>query len=847
MSNSLASILLKADDQTKAAFASVRSSLDALSLSTNQVSDKLKLLSGGFLSIKALAATSFGVAIVDNIKYLDSLDDISGKTGIAVNDLAGLGFAATQSGTDLDTLIKGIQKLGLELGKDPDLAKKLGIDAQDSVGKFKQAIDVLKGIEDENQRAALSAKLFGKTYFELNEVIEKGSSVLTENAEKGKALAGDLTDIAGEAGKVNDQIAKSDVIFKQFMTNLSNVAIPVTATVAGKFNNLINVIQGFKRAIFNSSSLDESVFNFVDSVKGYNELDSAQNKLVITTRKLADAEKDIRLIEQNRAILSNEDFAKFYDNQKKNIEIYKSDIDALNKKIATLKAPKALESKVPSVTDPKLVTGVLGQNTETDKAAEEARKKAELAMKRANDAMSRLRKAQADSELKIYQAQLDRERSMVEISFSNKQISFEDYSKKIEELGQRDYAKQLQNLKAALSEQRKLVNTASDEAGQIDARAEAARIQAEITQVEIQASVAATKANNDRVASVKEYNAELANLKAQIKEFSGDKVAALKIRIDLENDGSAIADTIEKKTLDALRIAKAGYDETLEQLNSASGSFDRRRENAQKDVNAGLITTIEYRQEINKINAQEAAGLGSLIPVLEKYNETLKDPALAEAIARLKDNQKELQKVKDDVAKSINDDFKSATKTLFNDFISGSKSAKQAFFDFADSINSKILDLIAQNFSEQLFKSISPGGAGGSGGGFDIGGFISKAFNFGGTSGTGDVAAAAASGASSGGFFDSIATFIGGLGFKAKGGPVGGGVPYIVGEKGPELIIPSSNGMVIPNNMMNGMGAKNNNVTINMNGMSGNMSQQSAQQQAAMVGMAVQRAIRRNG
>ena len=38
-----------------------------------------------------------------------------------------------------------------------------------------------------------------------------------------------------------------------------------------------------------------------------------------------------------------------------------------------------------------------------------------------------------------------------------------------------------------------------------------------------------------------------------------------------------------------------------------------------------------------------------------------------------------------------------------------------------------------------------------------------------------------------------------GLGFKARGGPVEQGKPYVVGEEGPEIIIPTSDGNVLSN------------------------------------------------
>jgi hypothetical protein len=48
------------------------------------------------------------------------------------------------------------------------------------------------------------------------------------------------------------------------------------------------------------------------------------------------------------------------------------------------------------------------------------------------------------------------------------------------------------------------------------------------------------------------------------------------------------------------------------------------------------------------------------------------------------------------------------------------------------------------------------------------------------------------------------------FGMRAMGGPVTGGQPYMVGERGPEIIVPSRNGSVVPNNQLGGGG-----VTVN--------------------------------
>jgi lambda family phage tail tape measure protein len=58
--------------------------------------------------------------------------------------------------------------------------------------------------------------------------------------------------------------------------------------------------------------------------------------------------------------------------------------------------------------------------------------------------------------------------------------------------------------------------------------------------------------------------------------------------------------------------------------------------------------------------------------------------------------------------------------------------------------------------------------------------------------------AQATSGMSLSGMFSSAGNFLSGL-FKADGGPVAGGQPYIVGEQGPEWFVPNGAGTIVPN------------------------------------------------
>lgn len=52
---------------------------------------------------------------------------------------------------------------------------------------------------------------------------------------------------------------------------------------------------------------------------------------------------------------------------------------------------------------------------------------------------------------------------------------------------------------------------------------------------------------------------------------------------------------------------------------------------------------------------------------------------------------------------------------------------------------------------------------------------------------------------------------------RAAGGPVTSGTPYLVGEQGPELMIPNQSGTIIPNNRLGGESGTNVSINININ------------------------------
>jgi hypothetical protein len=121
-----------------------------------------------------------------------------------------------------------------------------------------------------------------------------------------------------------------------------------------------------------------------------------------------------------------------------------------------------------------------------------------------------------------------------------------------------------------------------------------------------------------------------------------------------------------------------------------------------------------------------------------------------------------------EMQKEIGDSIKSSMEDAFMGIVDGTSSAKDAFRSMAAEIIKELYRvLVVQQMVGQLGSATSAGTG--------LLGGIGRLF-----------------------------------GMRAMGGPVTSGQPYMVGERGPEIIVPSRNGTVVPNNQLGGGG-----VTVN--------------------------------
>lgn len=179
----------------------------------------------------ALAGGAFLYLAKGSIDAMDRLNDLNKSTGISIETLGALGIAAAQSGTDLEGMAAGINKLSVNIGKDAEKFKQLGITAKDPLEALKQLADAYKSIEDPQLRAAVAQEALGKSWQNLAPFLKEGSAGIAEMIEKNKEWASVTTESAKAADEFNDKMA---ILFKSgaLMNSLLAPMLPLLNSLA---------------------------------------------------------------------------------------------------------------------------------------------------------------------------------------------------------------------------------------------------------------------------------------------------------------------------------------------------------------------------------------------------------------------------------------------------------------------------------------------------------------------------------------------------------------------------------------------------------------------------------------
>lgn len=225
-----------------------------------QINASLGAIKSGFQALGAAVSVQVLVsafqAIVDGA---DDLGKLSQRTGIAVETLGGLGYAATLAGGDVHTVTAAADKLNRTLAEAAsgeklasEAFKALGLSAKDAAGNtksvdvaFAEIADKFASYADGPEKVALAMRLFGKAGAEQIVLLNGGGEALRKNAEYFQRYSGVTVELTKRSEEFNDTMSNIGLLTSALGTNIVSQLLPSLQAVAGEFLHMKEEGSGF--------------------------------------------------------------------------------------------------------------------------------------------------------------------------------------------------------------------------------------------------------------------------------------------------------------------------------------------------------------------------------------------------------------------------------------------------------------------------------------------------------------------------------------------------------------------------------------------------------------------------
>jgi len=239
----------------------------------------------------ALGAVQVGAMFKQVVDQADALNDMSQKTGVAIETLSQFSTAAQKSGTSLEAVGKGIKNLSMQMvqasagNKDSiKIFKALDIEVTNIDGSLRSASDIMMevadvfgSLEDGATKSAIATKLFGKAGVEMIPMLNEGRQAISDmqvvidaqfakaadkfndklvdmgNGMKsifvtiGPSLFKFFDDLSGAFKKVDSDGSAANLLFKAFQDTLT-IIVATAAGVVGVLNALGASLTGLATA-----------------------------------------------------------------------------------------------------------------------------------------------------------------------------------------------------------------------------------------------------------------------------------------------------------------------------------------------------------------------------------------------------------------------------------------------------------------------------------------------------------------------------------------------------------------------------------------------------------------------
>ena len=210
----------------------------------------------------AIAAGVLGSAFLvlakDSIDSMDKMNEAAQKTGIAVEALSQLGYAAKMSGVGTESFTSAMVKFNRAIaegatgsGNAAAAFKAIGISAAELKASnpdevLARVAEKFAGFADGANKTALAIAIFGRAGADMIPLLNEGSDGIAAMREEADKLGATInTSAAKAADQFNDNLDRMMVKMKSFVKGITSEVIPVLNILMETFlagNSLMDVI-----------------------------------------------------------------------------------------------------------------------------------------------------------------------------------------------------------------------------------------------------------------------------------------------------------------------------------------------------------------------------------------------------------------------------------------------------------------------------------------------------------------------------------------------------------------------------------------------------------------------------
>jgi hypothetical protein len=219
---------------------------------------ELKSIGAKFAVFGGAIVGGLGLAFKSFANNADELSKLSQKTGIAVESLQELKYAAQTSGTSIDSVVMGTRNLSRTITEAADgnktycdSFKKIGIKINDikkltPEEQFNKIAGAIANIGDPAQKTARAVEFFGRSGTDLLPMLKDGSAGLESMRQEFQKCGATIdTNTAQAAEEFNNTLSRLWTSFKAIITIVSARMLPILQWFASLVSDIILCVKNF--------------------------------------------------------------------------------------------------------------------------------------------------------------------------------------------------------------------------------------------------------------------------------------------------------------------------------------------------------------------------------------------------------------------------------------------------------------------------------------------------------------------------------------------------------------------------------------------------------------------------